>query len=679
MLYWSRTGNPAELILWLILSSLWFAGGALISANLFSLRPRERLFVGMATGWLLSIVFSNLLAQFLPLSLAYWTAALLVFLLGLASAWQAGYRPRRPAMKFSTRGPLRQWLALIGPQSLAFLALLLLFTQINRGLSIFDDFANLPIVSMIAAGDYPPHFYLDPTRLLDYHYGLHLFAASLVRVGGFFPWSAFDISKALSLALTIMLAWLWFRRFVKSTSALLSGAALVIFGSGARWLLLFLPAGLLDAISSNIELIGSAQQTGPDLLTVLQATWKIVGDGPVPFPFAFVNGIFTPLTFQLSGMGALPMLTLFLLLLLAQRKWRVFPALIFGLALSSLALTGEHMFVIIYSGIGLALLFQAVQRRSVKEALPWLWVLIPSALIAFLGGGVLTELARQILSRLSGLETEANVGLSGLQLRWPPAVVSAHLGALYPTNFNQLIVAVCELGPILLLGPWAAWLGWKRARQNRITSAGIGLGSLLGFAAPLLIQLTSKDRDITRLMGSALFIWMALSFPILWLVLQKSKPVIRFLICAGVVIALGSGVITFSSELIAMTRPELSFFVQEPDAILSRAYWNSLEPDAQFLDIHYTYRPAVLFGRTTGTANWNVYVELPEFRALLENPDPVRVSQAGYAYIYLDRDTWQKMSPELKRLYQNECVRLVKEQKDALGDFRRLLDIRACQ
>jgi len=61
----------------------------------------------------------------------------------------------------------------------------------NRGLAILDDYHNLPLVSMIAAGDVPPHFYLNPTNRLAYHYGLHLFSGSLVQQGGLFPWSAF--------------------------------------------------------------------------------------------------------------------------------------------------------------------------------------------------------------------------------------------------------------------------------------------------------------------------------------------------------------------------------------------------------------------------------------------------------------------------------------------------------
>jgi hypothetical protein len=43
---------------------------------------------------------------------------------------------------------------------------------------------------------------------------MHLFAASMVRIAGLFPWAALDISKSLSISLTMLLSWLWFRRYL---------------------------------------------------------------------------------------------------------------------------------------------------------------------------------------------------------------------------------------------------------------------------------------------------------------------------------------------------------------------------------------------------------------------------------------------------------------------------------
>ena len=60
-------------------------------------------------------------------------------------------------------------------------------------------------------------------------------------------------------------------------------------------------------------MLGSATQSGSDLYAALLSPWRIEGGGPIPFPFAFVNGIFSPML-GLGGNGSLPQMTLFLLL-----------------------------------------------------------------------------------------------------------------------------------------------------------------------------------------------------------------------------------------------------------------------------------------------------------------------------------------------------------------------------
>jgi hypothetical protein len=706
MLYWSRTGNGLDLLLWLGLCSLWVIGGWLLSCYAFRQPPRQRLVTGLASGWLLFIVFSNLLGKMFPISAAYWGAAGIILILGVGSAWQSSYCAPRSSWYRLLLDERKNWQILV-----AFAGLMLVFSMINRGLAIFDDFANLPIVSQIAAGDYPPHFHLNPEKELDYHYGLHLFAASLARIGGFYPWSAFDFTRTLSTTLTILLAWLWLRRNLRRAMARWAGILLIVFGGGARWLLLFLPAETLQRISAEIQLIGSALQSGPDLFTILPGAWKIVGGGPLSFPFAFVNGIFSPLPLQLSGMAAAPYMTMFLLLLLAQngilrrrRPWR-FNGLLLGVFIGSLGLTAEHMFVIIWSGIALAILIsfwsnpplgseKLLQRLLRDERSAWAWVLLPSALLAVLGGGVLTEFAQQIVMRLSGNQIEAGVGLSGMQLRWPMAMVSAHLGVLEFNKPSHILVGFLEMGPAVLLAPYIIWLAKKSIRQKRIVIAGLCLGTLISFAAPLFIQLTTKDRDISRLTEAALFTWLALGFPFLWMQLQQrgansllpsfsitkahAHKAIQFAIVSAILITVFAGLATFPNLLLAIARPQLSHFIDEPDALMSKAYFDRLEPQAKILDPGFTYRPTVLFARTTGPANWNVYIELPEFRQLLADLDPVAIAQAGYTYMYFDRNTWQKLSQSQRRLYLDPCVKLIQEQRTALGDFRRLLDIRTC-
>src|SRR4030042_5812533 len=240
MYYWSRTGSVVDIASFLILSSLWALGGVLLTSHAFRLKKRETLVAGLAVGFLLFIVLSNLLAQILPLTAAYWASAALIFLSGLGLA-------------IGAKKGLRSYLELLSgwPYIFALFVIILGFTLILRGLAIFDDYYHLPMISVMATGDIPPHFYLDPSLHLPYHYGLQVFAASMVRLGGFFPWSAWDISRAIVYGFTVLLPWLWLRRLTHSQLPAYLGSGLLIFGGAARWLLLFLPKPTLEIIGAN--------------------------------------------------------------------------------------------------------------------------------------------------------------------------------------------------------------------------------------------------------------------------------------------------------------------------------------------------------------------------------------------------------------------------------------------
>jgi hypothetical protein len=130
--------------------------------------------------------------------------------------------------------------------------------------------------------------------------------------------------------------------------------------------------------------------------------------------------------------------------------------------------------------------------------------------------------------------------------------------------------------------------------------------------------------------------------------------------------------------LVAIASPQASYFIQEPDILMTRKYWNQLEVDAKILDMNYVYRPAALFGRTTTKAYENVYTPFPEFITLTQNPDPTEISRAGYTYVYMDRKTWKNLNEENKSAFKKSCVKLIQEERASDGDFRRLLDIRNC-
>ena len=168
---------------------------------------------------------------------------------------------------------------------------------------------------------------------------IQVFAASLVRLVNFFPWSAWDVSRALAIGFTLVLGWIWVRKVTGSRLAAWLGTFLFTFAGGARWLLLLLPTPWLNWVSQSVNLINTGLDTAPTLTQALHSSWVIEGGGPVAFPFAFHNGIFVPVFFNLGSTGALPFMTVFLLLLLLPRgRFSIAGLIIWSLLFATLAL-----------------------------------------------------------------------------------------------------------------------------------------------------------------------------------------------------------------------------------------------------------------------------------------------------------------------------------------------------
>jgi hypothetical protein len=202
------------------------------------------------------------------------------------------------------------------------------------------------------------------------------------------------------------------------------------------------------------------------------------------------------------------------------------------------------------------------------------------------------------------------------------------------------------------------------------------LAALAGFVLPLFVRY-GVERDISRLTGSALFIWLILGFPYLWLAWKSGQMSLRLLSGVGSFILVLGGITLFSVQLIAISRPQLTYFIDETDALMSQKYWNRLEEGAQVLDFT-AVRAVTLFGRAGGRAFRDYFTPLPEREALLAELDPLKIRQAGYSYFYLDRHDWQRLSSEEKQALQQPCVQRLESLAPEGKDFRWLLDVRAC-
>lgn len=671
-MYLSRTNSLLEIFLYIFLTGAWVMGGYLLVRFAFHLRRFERVITGLAVGFLLFISISNLLAHVLPLTYAFWGSSVLILFAAIICSWKSGLRPWFEKHDFY-----------VIPLLVCLAALSLLFTLLLRGGSIFDEYQHLPLISIMAAGDIPPHFYLNPDFYFAYHYGIQVFAASLVRLAGLFPWSAWDISRAIAIAFSLVLGWVWVRRVTCSRTAAWLGSILFTFGGGTRWLLLLLPSNLLKWVSNSVNLVGTGYDTAPTLIEALQKTWLIEGGGPVSFPFAFHNGIFVPVSFTLGSTGAMSFMTVLLLLILIPRR-RFTPAglVIWCLIFSTLALSAEHFFAVIWAGIALVAMIAIIFQKKLFKSFPkdilmqWSIILSLSALLSLVQGGFISEAARNLMASISGVASQS-FNARGFSFRWPPGFLSAHLGSLSILNPGQLVALLAELGIALLLVPVIFIRFKKQLRHKDWFIPALSISVLLSLFFPFFFQY-EVDRSITRMPATALWTCLVLGFPILWMAFPHQKIIFRLGMIISYAILILGGLVIFRAQLYSIPHVELSYYIDDLDASYAVDYWNKLPNGTQVLD-RIPERSVTIFGRIS-RAHSGIYDPLPDWEALIADPDPAKITSSGYDYVYMDRAWWDSLTSVLQKKFLQPCIDIVDERKQYEGEnYRLLVNVHSCR
>lgn len=661
--------SELEILPLLLLTLLWGIGGWLMTLRWFDLEPHEGGFIGFGMGLIFSNWLGNFLVRILPMTVVFWVSAVLTLALGILAAWPLDRERIQPQFK----GIWFRWLLFTGA--------VMLFTLIGRGLGIFDDLHNLPTASLMATGDIPPHLPGAPDVHYGYHYFLMLLGVQFMRVASAPPWTALDLARGLTLALAIVLVGLLAWRLTRNKMVALLSAAFYTFATGTRWLLLLLPASLVNRISSSITLLGSARDIAPDFSQALTAPWDVLGGGPVPFPFAFLNGVHNLSVMAHYGYGVSADLIILLLLLLAgrQRTWKA--GIPFVALLASLALANEVDFVLLYLGILLAAIVWMVQNKTLnppRSAWFWIIVTILAGILALGQGGFITEFLR---SRLPSASSDNSYFTVRFFLT-TPAVIAAHLGKLSLFNPYQLLAASFEIGPLILFLPLVLVWGYKALREERWLHAGLAAATIPSLFS-IFIEY-SGNADITattRLLSFMLLMCKILGIPLLWLWLQN-QPEWKHTIAYGLVgAAMFAGVVLFAIQLLVIPRPVYAYFLTDMDAHFYEKYWDRLAPPSAWILDPDSSRAATVFGRQADAlVQWGV--GKPEYQALLENPDPYQLHAAGYYYIYADKEYWKRYDAQLDQ----PCVKVletVEGVKQAHGgsapDLRRLADISECK
>jgi len=665
----TRILDASLVFIWL---AIWFLGGFLIVVNCFKVWKHEATILGFGVGLILQVWFANWMGQMLEPVPAFWLSAVLVLILGLLlTVLLKNFKIIQKSFQF----PLKYWIP--------FAVILVVFFMIGRGLAIFDDYQNLPVTSYIASGSIPPNFVLNPAIRFDYHYLMLLNAAQWMRIADLLPWTALDLNRALFLSLALVLAAILGYRITRSRLASWLTLFFFAFAGGLRWLLLFIPNPLMDEISKHINLIGSGLVTSDSLSGALVMDWAIEGAGPIPFPFAFGNGFHSISVFKHDGTGMMEAVIAILIILLFHRWKNVYGKLTVSVLLSAMALIDEIWFVFFITASVIFFVFQHIHEKRLPSREKWLdafLLIILPGIFAITQGGVLTGVASGIVGRFLGNgESTATLYYSlEFPLRWPPAIISAHLGVLTLTHWAQLMVAFLEVGPIFLLYPLLIFWGIKayRAKKTIFSILAIGVGLSL-FMVFIEYQGSAGISASKRLMlfGSDLLILFAV--PLLWIWLRNKSQNLKMVISGIAFLTMIGGMVYFLISSIAIQRPVLSYFINLMDASVQNIYWDQLDENAMVFDFNPP-RSATIFARPL-ISNQTWYEKLPEYNQLTRNPDPYLVHKAGYTHMYLSREDYRHLSARSKHLLENSCVEKVYENEDWQGDFRLLLDITACQ
>ncbi|GAB4483810.1 MAG: hypothetical protein OHK0031_07460 [Anaerolineales bacterium] len=689
-----------------ILLILWTLGGwGLLSG--FRLTPRERLFLGLGLGLTAATLLANFLGRFLPISAAFWLAAWLPALFSLAPLVKSAFTsPKKLNFSLSS---LSSSLSLLFSSSLhllfssslpllvssspsllfsSFLPLLLfsslafLFTLMGRGLGIFDDYQNLPQISSLALGDLPPHFAFSPGLLWSYHYFLPLVAAQFTRLTNAAPWVALDVARGLTLALTLVYAaFLAYRLTASKIAAALSAAFLYLAG-GARWILLLLPAAWLDRVSAAVTLIGSGAGSGDSLEAALYQPWKIQGQPPLPFPFLYGSGLDPSLVLSHAGYGVSALMLILLILLLSGRGAGWHESSLLTILLAALALANEVTFALLYAGLTAAAIFWMISRRSWRLP-PSLWRLAPAlmggGLLALIQGGVLTGAALNLWARLNGAPAAEALYQVSFLLR-APTLLSAHLGSLSLLNPADWFAILAETGLTIFALPWVLRHALRLARAERWLEAA-WLASIMPSLLTVFLEYTGNagPTALSRISAHFLLVLKLYAVPLLWLWLKNRREEWKIAALGWAFAACLSGIALFGAQLSAAPNPLYAEFLTSLDAQMYQNHWGKLQPGAWVFDPNPPRATTALGLQTLSGSNYGP-ADNPVFLALMAAPSPAAFAAAGYRYLYLDEDFWQKYAESLNApCVQTLDDRQIFNSRGKILQRRVLLDVSVCR
>lgn len=684
-MYWFRDGI-FYFIPWLVAMLPTWAGGWMIISRAFRLKSHERLLAGFGFGLIIYLFLANIFGYFLPSQIVFSLPALVVFLFGLALS----YRHKKLDLEWKD---LFQWKVLLFG-----LLMTLLITRVEQGLAISDDPKNMTVISQLATGEIPARHYLDGTKVFSSHYGFHLLGASMMSIGNAMPWSAFDISKAITSAYGLIVSYLIIRRYVTDPKKVAITVALMTIVGGTRWLFFLMPQSILKPLDDLITMQGTSALMNMPFSQAIYEKWTLDGGPPLGYIFGFLNSLNG--FFFHGHSGGLVTLGLIWLTLNYTRKFSSYLLYVPLFAMS--AMSTETSFVFFAFGTVAATIWAFIRRKPDKSIeLGLCAALLISLPIITFQGGYITSKASSIFAGKPVISTEVSeptddvdpdspaditsMSFLNFSLRLPPGIPNAHLGELSLTEPLLVLTAILEIGPFILIVPWILAFIWKKYRQNDVYLGILVFSTTAAFLFPVFFKYY-VDRDITKIMSHAISNWKTILLLFIWVKVESTgwkkwvDTAVRYFAIGSVALAAMGGIVITIANLSAISKPVLSHNINSLDAYVSRDTWNKLDESAFIFDDR-RWRASALTGLPTkygavssGTAEWNQINKA----ATVEN-----LTKAGYRYVYIDKDWWYNLPNSSRKDLSRSCVVTVTEYIDDwpldIPDFRRLIDISACE
>jgi len=673
-MYWFRIDNNAVFLVWVFVTVLYSFGGWLIATHAFKLTSKERILSGFGIGLVLYLWFCNLLGRWLDPTITFVISAIIVLGIGIA----LGLFSPRP---FLSWGDLEIW-----PWILSGLALTWVFLRVSKGTGMFDEYKNLALISVIANGELPVRSYFGQPELLRYHYGYHIWPASMMRLGGMMPWSAFDLSKSIIWGYTILLAGLLGMRHIKGRWGAVLMSAVTTLAGGSRYLLLLLPTGVLIRLNEVIELMGISQSLG-SFTNAMKSAWLPESAPPIDYPFAFLSGINPPYVLAHSGSGTLGIALFFLFILLAPSVKKASSYIFLTLFFSFWALTAEASFALICIGITLYFLWHQFRtppniKNWKQKTIFFLATIFIAAIISTIQGGTISALTEEFFTENQTVSNTIQTpdpsnqfnDFLGFSIRWPPAVLSAHLGSLPILSPYGIVVAVFEIGIIIIFLPWLTKQIILINPEDNWLDRILLITAWIGITLPIFVQWTS-ERDITRLssFGMKIIIYLFLIY-----LVKKDNNIHPFVFQSGLVtlaLITFSGIVLAGTQLTASPDTIYTGKYKDYDVLLLKQVWGRFPQNSKIFgpvgkgSILTGHLTSGIFKNPPGNEReiWNQLKTNPSFDTFIEN---------GFEFVYFHAKTESIFENEISKV---DCVTVFGYAEDGSGEnYAGFFDLREC-